>query len=139
MKNNNMHFSLDELCALVELPKRRIRFYMQRGLVDKACGTSRGSYYTQEHLNQLLTIRKWQEAGLSLERIAELIRGDDLHDIPVPKSKPGSIKVWSHIHLSAGVELHIEPGMSGLTPEQIREMSMAMTSLLDAIKSGDTK
>jgi len=29
--------------------------------------------------------------------------------------------------------------MSGLTPELIREMSMAMTSLLDAIKSGDTK
>jgi len=139
MKNNDMHFSLDELCALVELPKRRIRFYMQRGLVDKACGTSRGSYYTQEHLNQLLTIRKWQEAGLSLERIAELIRGDDLHDVPVPKSKAGSIKVWSHIHLAPGVELHIEPGMSGLTPEQVREMSMAMTSLLDAIKSGDTK
>ena len=134
-----MHFSLDELCALVELPKRRIRFYMQRGLVDKACGSSRGSYYTEEHLNQLLTVRKWQEAGLSLDRIAELIRSDGLIEIPVPKPKPGSIKVWSHIHLSPGVELHIEPGMSGLTPEQIREMSMAMTSLLDAIKSGDTK
>jgi len=139
MKTDDIRFSLDELCALVELPKRRVRFYMQRGLVDKACGSSRGAHYTQEHLDQLLTIRKWQDAGLSLERIAELIRTDDAGEIPMPRAKPGSIKVWSHIHLSQGVELNIEPGLAGLSPEQVRELAVETTRLLDAIRNGGEK
>jgi len=139
MKDSEVRFTMEELCALVDLPRRRIRFYMQRGLVDNACGSSRGSYYTQSHLDQLLTIRKWQEAGLSLERIAALIRSDDATEIPLPPVKPGSIKVWSHIHLSAGVELNVEPGLAGLSPEEVRELAKGITELLNVIRKGGVK
>jgi len=134
MKVDERHFTLDELCTLVEQPKRRIRFYIQKGLVDRPCGSNRGSYYTHRHLQQLLTIRKWQKAGLSLERIRELMNDENDADcVPIPKPKPGSLKVWSHILLAQGVELHIEPEQSGLTPEQVREISREVIDIFSRI------
>ncbi len=129
-------FALDELCALTELSKRTIRFYIQEGLVARPEGSKRGSFYTRDHLDQLLEIQKWQRAGLSLDRIRELLI-DPLGGEQVPplrKKQPGEIEVWSHIHLGEGIELHIEPGKAGLTPEQLRQLSRKTIELLKAIK-----
>ena len=63
--------SLDQLCILAELPRRTVRYYIQIGLVDRPIGETRAAYYTDSHLQQLLTIRKWTDAGLSLERIRD--------------------------------------------------------------------
>lgn len=126
MKNENKKFTLDDLCTLVEMDRRKIRFYMQKGLVDRPEGSGKGAYYTHGHLEQLLAIRKWKTAGLSLERILEL-KGSQATDggagkpLPPPRQKrPGDVEVWSHLHISDGVELHIEPQRSGLRPEQVR-------------------
>ena len=69
--------TLAELCALVDLPARTVRYYVQLGLVDRPVGETRAARYGARHLGQLLGIRKWQQAGLSLERIAELLGGDE--------------------------------------------------------------
>ena len=66
-------YSLQELAALVELPERTVRYYIQLGLVDRPEGETRAARYGERHLEQLLEIRKWQRAGLSLERIRELV------------------------------------------------------------------
>ncbi len=141
MKSRDKIFSLDELCALVEMNKRKIRFYIQKGLVDRPKGTGKGAYYTHTHLEQLLTIRKWKDAGLSLERIQDLI-SDERHEgkgsRPMPPPRPrrtGSIEVWSHIYIDDGVELHIEPKRSGLSPEQVRALCVAVTEQYRKIKS----
>ena len=39
MKVEGPKFSIDELCALVEMNKRKIRFYIQKGLLDRPEGT----------------------------------------------------------------------------------------------------
>lgn len=128
MKNRGKTFSIDELCRLVEMNKRKIRFYIQKGLVERPKGTGKGAFYTHRHLEQLLAIRKWKEAGLSLERIQDLLRderGETENSRPVPPprpKKPGTIEVWSHIHIDDGIELHIEPQRSGMSPEQIRSL-----------------
>jgi DNA-binding transcriptional MerR regulator len=70
-------YSIDELAALAELPRRTVRYYIQQGLVDRPIGEKRAAYYTATHLEQLLTIRKWQHAGLSLDRIREILAGPD--------------------------------------------------------------
>ena len=64
MKNNRNKFNIDELCSLVEMNKRRVRFYIQKGLVDKPEGIGKGAYYTHVHLEQLRAIRKWKDGGL---------------------------------------------------------------------------
>ena len=124
MKKEKQQFTLDELCLLVELPKRTVRFYMQHNLVDRPEGSGRGAHYTAHHVDQLLTVRKWKQAGLSLERIGELVGGAPV-SVPPPPTRPGQIDVWSRIHLADGVEFHIEPKRAGLTPEQLRALVQA--------------
>lgn len=143
MKDKDRTFTLDEVCALVEMNKRKVRFYMQKGLVSRPEGTGKGSFYTHQHLEQILAIRKWKAAGLSLERIQELV-GDEHQSaetgrpLPPPRpKKPGSVEVWSHLHIADGVELHIEPQRSGLTPEQIRALCRAIVQQYEIIQKGD--
>ena len=141
MKSKQKIFSLDELCILVEMNKRKIRFYIQKGLVDRPEGIGKGASYSHRHLEQLLTVRKWKEAGVSLERIQEL-RGDENkvaeagRAIPPPRpKKSGSVEVWSHLHIVDGLELHIEPQRSGLTPEQARALCRAVIEQYKKIKA----
>jgi DNA-binding transcriptional MerR regulator len=113
--------SLDELCALVDLPKRKVKFYIEKGMIDRPVGAKRGAYYTQQHAEQLLDIKKWQSVGLPLERIKSLLDDKDSESpIPPPKQRhSGDVEIWSHIYIQDGVELHIEPRRSGLSPEQV--------------------
>lgn len=67
----------------------------------------------------MLSIRKWSEAGLSLERIRELLHGEP-PDVPARAPSPGTVSVRSHLHLADGLELVIDPGRARLTPEQLR-------------------
>ena len=113
-------FTIDELCALVELPRRTVRYYIQQGLVERPVGETRAAYYTGRHLEQLLSIRKWQRAGLSLERIRELLVAPE-GAVPPPRPRgAGTVEVWSHLVVADGLEVTIEPGRVGLTPEQVR-------------------
>ncbi len=114
-------YSLDELTQLVGLPVRTVRYYIQRGLVSRPYGEKRGSWYGKEHLEQLLRIRQWSDAGISLERIAELLGGDP-DQPPVAPPKAGQVSVWSRVYLGAGLELHLDPTQAGLTPEQVQEI-----------------
>ena len=121
MKNETQKFRLDELCALVDLPRRTVRFYLQQGLVDPPAGGGRGAHYTTRHVDQLLTVKKWKQAGLSLERIKELVAGEGI-PVPPPPVRAGQVNVWSRVHVADGVELHIEPRRSGLSPEKLRAL-----------------
>lgn len=118
-------WTLDELAALVDLPRRTVRYYIQIGLVDRPEGGTRAARYGQRHLGQLTRIRRWSEAGLSLERIRELLAGEAA---PVPERprRPGTVEVWSRLFIADGVELSIEPGRAGLGPEQVRAFAAAV-------------
>ena len=143
MKKEQKIFSLDELCTLVGMNKRKIRYYIQKGLIEKPEGTGKGAFYTHRHLEQLLTILKWKEAGLSLERIQELLVSEHLDTetgkpTPPPRPKaPGSVEVWSRLHIDDGIELNIEPNRSGLTPEQVRRLCREVLNQYRKIKKED--
>ena len=113
-------FGIDELCGLTGVARRTVRFYTQKGLLDPPEGERRGAHYTRRHLEQLLLIRKWQAAGVSLERIGRLLRGEVAGLPSAPE--PGTVEVWSRVMLRPGLEVHLEPGRLGLTPEQAREL-----------------
>lgn len=130
-------YTLDELCTLVDLPKRTIRYYMQIGLVDRPEGLNRGAKYLNRHLEQLLAIRKWQDAGLSLERIRELLAAPDPDAPPLKARAAGSVEVWSHLLVAPGVELTIEPGQAGLAPEQVRALFRAVMAAYSQIQKGE--
>jgi DNA-binding transcriptional MerR regulator len=99
-------YSLDELAALVDLPRRSIRYYVQIGLVDRPTGHTRADYDTNTHAEQLIAVRKWSASGLSLDWIRELLRGADA-PAPARPRGPGTVEVWSHLVIADGVELTI--------------------------------
>jgi len=123
MNTATKKYSLDEICSLSSQTKRTVRYYIQQGLVDRPIGEKRGAHYTEHHLEQLLEVQKWKNAGLSLERIRELLVNEKSTTPPPPPRKPGSIEVWSRIQINDGIELNINPERAGLTPEQVRALS----------------
>jgi DNA-binding transcriptional MerR regulator len=125
--NDQKTFTLDEIAALVELPRRTVRYYIQSGLIDRPHGVGKGAYYTQRHVEQLLLVRKWQLAGLSLERIGELLKQQAAGPLPPTPRRPGTVEVWSHLVVADGVEITLEPSRAGLTPEQVRAFFRAVT------------
>ena len=112
-------FTLDELCTLTDLTKRTVRYYMQLGLVERPIGETRAAHYTSRHLDQLLRVKQLTEAGVSLERIREVMAGGDT-PVPTRQRRPGSIEVRSHLYVAPGLEIQISPEEAGMTPEQVR-------------------
>lgn len=140
MKNGIKKFTIDEICALVEMNKRTVRYYIQKGLVDRPEGVGKGAYYSHTQLEQLLAIRKWKAAGLSLDRIQDIltgekqgVTGDQLLPPPLHR-KQGTVEVWSHMHVGDGIELHIEPKRAGLSPEQVRSLFKEIMNLARKIR-----
>ena len=112
-------FTLDELCTLTDLTKRTVRYYMQLGLVERPISETRAAHYTSRHLDQLLRVKQLTEAGVSLERIREVMAGGDT-PVPTRQRRPGSIEVRSHLFVAPGLEIQISPEEAGMTPEQVR-------------------
>jgi DNA-binding transcriptional MerR regulator len=112
-------YTIDQLCTLIDLPKRTVRYYMQLGLVDRPVGETRAAHYTPVHLGQLMQIRKLADAGVSLERIRAVLAGGE-SPVPERERQPGAIRVHSHVFIAPGVELQIDPQEAGLSPEQLR-------------------
>lgn len=118
-------FSLADLCVLADLPTRTVRYYVQMGLVDRPEGETRAARYGARHLDQLLQIRKWSAAGVSLERIRELLHGEP-PPAPARFRAAGSVEVRSHVTVTDGVEIVIDPGRAGMSPAQVREFIRAV-------------
>lgn len=127
--------SLDQLAGLTGMTVRTVRFYIQQGMVSRPEGAKRGAYYLQRHVKQLLLIRRWTDAGLSLDRIRELIAGAP-EDPPRRAAAPGSVEVWSRMTLADGLEVHLEPGRAGLSPEQVRALTRGITALYRQVRAG---
>ena len=126
--------TFDELSAAVDLPSRKVRYYIQLGVVDRPDGTTRWAKYTTRHVEQLLSIKKWQAAGLSLERIRELLHGNP-DDLPPKRQPPGTVEVWSRLVIAPGGELSVEAGVSGLSPEELRNFFRKVMSAYQETKN----
>jgi DNA-binding transcriptional MerR regulator len=131
-------YTLNELSALVDINARTIRFYIQQGVVDKPHGLNKGAYYTENHLQQLITVKKYKDAGVSLERITQIIHEEKGGQVIDYKIKPGKIEVVSRIHLMDGLELTINPERSGLTQQNIRQLSRGILEIIETLKEQNT-
>ncbi len=142
MSNDGDRIAIDKLCALVDLPRRTVRYYIQEGLVDRPAGAKRGAYYTRRHVEQLMTIRTWQRAGLSLERIRELVYGGGETSSPLPPPRarrPGDVTLRTHVTLAPGVELVIDPQEAGLGAEAVRSIVRRAASLVEQTRKEDAE
>lgn len=133
---NDPTYSLDELCAMTDLSKRTVRYYVQLGLVDKPSGETRAAVYGATHLEQLLLIKKWSSAGISLDRIRLLLHGDP-SPIPEQPREPGSIEVRSHLLVDNGIELSVDAARTNLSPEKLRSFFKAVMAAYQQMTTED--
>ena len=127
-------FSIDELSVLAGLTPRTVRYYIAEGLIDRPVGEKRGAHYVRRHLEQLLLIRRWTDAGLSLARVRELTAGAP--EDPAPqRAPPGSVEVWSRVTVADGLEIHVEPGRAGLDPAQMRQLVQGISALYRQLRA----
>lgn len=129
-------YALADLCVLADLPPRTVRYYVQIGLVDRPEGETRAARYGMRHLEQLLQIRKWTAAGVSLERIRELLHGAT-PPVPPRERAIGSVSVCSHVAVAEGVEVVIDPQRAGLSPEAVRQFIKGVMAAFEAAQGRD--
>jgi DNA-binding transcriptional MerR regulator len=130
-------FTIEEIAALAELPRRTVRYYIQESLVDRPEGIGKGAYYTQHHVEQLLLVRKWQLAGLSLDRIGEVLKQPTTGLLPPTPRRAGTVEVWSHLVVTDGIEVTIEPGRAALSPEQVRAFFRGVTRVYEQVHESE--
>lgn len=125
-------YSLDQLSEMTDVPVRTIRYYIQRGLVSRPEGEKKGAYYTRSHLEQLLQIRKWVGAGMSLDRASALLHGE-ASATPPPSStglQPLVRREVSVYSLADGLELVIDPLRCALSPTDIAHLLQLLQAQL---------
>lgn len=130
-------FSLSELCLLTELSARTVRYYVQIGLVDRPEGETRAARYGTRQLEQLLLIRKWSQAGLSLERIRSLLQGESPPVAAAP-TVAGAVVVRSHVQVAQGIEVVVDPAQAGIRPEQLRQLIRGIMAVYAQITAAQT-
>lgn len=132
---NTPSYSLHEVATHAGLSGRTVRYYIELGLVDRPDGETRAATYGARHLNRLIQIRKWQEAGLSLDEIRDAIeQGLQPATAARRASAPGSVEVWSRLTVADGVELNIEPGRAGLKSEEVRALFRQVMRAYETIR-----
>lgn len=123
-------FSLEELSELTGISRRTIRFYIQKGLMNGPEGEKRGAYYTTEHLEDLLRIKRMTEKHIPLNEIRKADTEDEKPALPV-----GSITVCSHICLGAGLTLVVDHKSSELSGEKFKEFAAALCGFIEEFKN----
>lgn len=136
MSDSPVQHTLNELCVLADMPVRTVRYYVQNGLVDRPNGETRAARYGARQLEQLLLVKKWTTAGVSLERIRDLLHGQE-PAVPAKPKTAGSIEVCSHLCVADGLEVVIEPSRAQMSPEQVRAFARGVIALYAAIVSGE--
>ena len=130
---SEQHFSIDQLCSLTAVPKRTVRYYIQIGLLDRPVGETRGAHYLSTHLETLLRIKQLSDAGVSLERIRQVLGGEP-PILPPRQRQPGDVDVRSHVWIAPGVELQLSPEEAQISQEQLRALLQAVLDAWNQIK-----
>lgn len=63
------------------LAPRSVRFLRQAGVISRPDGIGSGAQWNETHLQQLVTVRALQAAGLSINEIRDRIQGLDLEHL----------------------------------------------------------
>jgi DNA-binding transcriptional MerR regulator len=126
-RDGDPHYGIRDLVQLTGIPRRTIRYYVQRGLLDPPLGAGRGHYYTPAHLRRLQRVREFQGRGLSLDEIRTRLEhgGTARREAPLPE-----VEVTTRIHVAPGVEVLVAHGARPPSPTQVRALAAAAREIL---------
>jgi DNA-binding transcriptional MerR regulator len=129
-----MYYTIEKLAEVAGVSKRKIRFYIQKGLLPSPEGKGRGAYYTDNHLRRLRKILKLADEGMFLDHMADYLDDEasyqeqnfQYEELREDKGHYGSssssedeeeVTSWKHLKVGADIELNFKEG--ALSEEQI--------------------
>ncbi len=135
VNHESKKFSLEELSQLTGLSRRTIRYYIQRGLVERPSGGTKAAFYELKHLESLLHIKRLTEKHVPLDEIR------DYQEEPkrLVERRVGSVDVCSHIYLGEGLTLVVNPRLSHLSSEELRNLTLKLVTVLEQFDKAEDK
>lgn len=120
-------YAIGDLADLGGVSRRTVRYYVREGLLPQPLGLGRGNHYGEEHLAQLLRVKRLQEAGRTLDEIrSELGQKPERAAVALmPRLDTGgwSRSLWRRIELVPGVELHVSASNRLPGPAKLEELA----------------
>lgn len=111
-------FNIETLGKLTGLNRRTIRYYIQRGVLQKPYGGGRGHYYTSEHVERIREIQRLRQQGVPLDKMREIFAGSKMVSArvekvgPSPSSSPDiREEVWRRLIIGDAVEICFREGV----------------------------
>jgi len=116
-------YNIDELADLGGVSRRTVRYYVQEGLLPAPQGVGRGRHYGRPHLDRLLEVKAWQEAGLTLDEIRARRAPRTAGGRPAFRpAQPLPRSTWRRLALAPGVELHVAHDIRLPAPGRLEEL-----------------
>ena len=120
-----MRYRVEELATRADVSVDTVRYYQARELLPPPARAGRLAWYSDDHLERLARIKRWQGRGLSLAVIRRLLRGDLDH------ADEQLVAALAHEDQSGGAE--DRPG-TWLTLEELAAASGIPAALLQAVE-----
>ncbi|WP_181898458.1 MerR family transcriptional regulator [Alteromonas aestuariivivens] len=121
-------YTIEELEELTGIAKRTIRFYIQKGLVEPPLGARRTPQYTDRHLEQLLKVKQFKDAGLNLSKIADIMNSGG--EVNASAMTPGELSLISRIHIQPGVVLDVDSKISNFNDDSLRQLCQVISDFV---------
>ncbi len=136
MKNDELkYYNIKTLKKMTGVEPRTIRYYIQRGLLQKPEGGGRGHYYTDAHLERIKTIRRLSKQGVPLEKMREFFSGVEMVVEEPPKDfnlQPFVLQVkedqWKRVRIGPDVEVSFRAG--AVSEEEERTIKNFIISIM---------
>lgn len=129
---NHREFALETLAKAFGIPRRRIRWYIDGGLVDPPIDRTRGAYYTDCHIRQLQRVLRLKQAGYKHEHI---VAGQGVDPPQNPSPAPGTVVRWHRWRLHDGLEVHARADQAAAEPEALAALQQAIQTGYQAIRA----
>jgi len=126
-------YNIEQLEEITGFARRTIRYYMQQGLVEAPFGARKTPRYTEQHVEQLLQIKKFKAAGLNLTKISEILQKSS-EKPQNPHFEIGSITPVTRISIAPGVSIDIDREKNSLDDNTIRSLTKHIAAYFNAEK-----
>ena len=115
-------YTIEDLSELTGYSRRTIRFYIQENIIKPPAGRGRGGFYFDSHLNALLKIKEFQDKGLNLESINNILTRDETYQVVYNLLTEEKVnrQVWAKYEITDGIELNIRKDIELNSSKKIR-------------------
>lgn len=119
-------YTIEELCEITGYTRRTIRYYIQEGLIDPPAGRGRGGFYFDSQLNKLLQIKSFQDKGLKLAVIHEILKKGEEPELLNLR------ELWIKYPIEQGIEIHISRDLEEKDSKKIKKIIQVARSILNS-------